>query len=206
MLKTPKPDPKPTPAPAANKVLVAKGIASGKKAVKISWNNVGADRYVVYLGKCKGKKAKFKKVKTVNGKTLTFKKGKLKKKTAYGFYVVAMKKCGSSYKKMTKSLAGYFFTGNVKGKYTNPKSLKLKKTSVSLAKGKTFTLKGKVKKVKAKKKLTTKYAKQLRFISNNPKIAAVSAKGKISAKAKGTCVIYVQTTNGIWKTCKVTVK
>ena len=160
------------------------------------------------MTKCnvKGKKYKIKKVKTVSGKTFKWKKSKLAKKTSYRFFVVAMQKSGSSYKKVQKSLTGHVFTGNVKGKYTNPKSLKLKKTAVSLAKGKTYTLKGTVRKVKAGKKLGTKHARLLRFINSDPKIATVNAKGKITAKAKGTCVIYVQTINGIWKTCKVTVK
>ena len=37
-------------------------------------------------------------------------------------------------------------------------------------------------------------------------VAKATAKGKITVKKTGTAVIYVQTINGIWKTCKVTVK
>ena len=190
------------------KVLVAKGIASGSKAVNISWNNVSADRYVIYLSKCNvgKKKYKYKKVKTVSGKTLKWKKTKLAKKTSYRFYVVAQKKSGGSYKNISKSLAGHFITGNVRGKYTTPKKLTINKTAVTLKKGKSFTIKGKVTKVKAGKKLETSHAKTFRYISNNPSIASVSAKGKITAKGKGTCTIYVQTINGIWKTIKVKVR
>ena len=50
----------------------------------------------------------------------------------------------------------------------------------------------------------TGHEKKLRFISGDPSIATVSAGGKVTAKA--SCKIYVQTINGIWKTCKVTVK
>ena len=49
-------------------------------------------------------------------------------------------------------------------------------------------------------------SKILRFTSNNPTVATVDANGKVTAKETGTAVIYVQTINGIWKTCKVTVK
>ena len=63
-----------------------------------------------------------------------------------------------------------------------------------------------MKKVKRSKKLLTGHEKKLRFISGDPSIATVSAGGKVTAKAKGSCKIYVQTINGIWKTCKVTVK
>ena len=69
-----------------------------------------------------------------------------------------------------------------------------------------MTIKASVSKAKAGKKLATSHAANLRFVSNNPKVATVNAKGKVTAKSKGTAVVYVQTINGIWKTCKVTVK
>lgn len=193
----------------ANPVLVAKGIAGGKKTVKISWNKVaGADRYVVYFSKCnyKGKSFVPKKVKTVNAKTLKFTKKKLKKKTAYKFYVVAQKKAGGSYKTLARSTTGHVFTGNVRGKYTNPKELKLSSSALTLKQGSNVTIKGTVTKVKKKKKLATSHAAKLSFISDNPSVASVNAAGKVTAKSKGTAVIYVQTINGIWQTCKVTVK
>ena len=209
---TPTPEPKPTPAPAkstAKPVLVAKGISSGSTAVKVSWNKVsGADRYVVYLARCnyRGKTFSYKKIKTVNAKTLKLTKKKLKKNTAYKFYVVAQKKSGGSYKNVAKSRQGHFFTGNVRGSYTNPKNMKLSKYAYNLKKGKSATIKASVSKARAGKKLATNHAAKLRFTSNNPKVATVNAKGKVTAKAKGTAIIYVQTINGIWKTCKVTVK
>ena len=195
------------PPRASKAVLVAKGISSGKKAVDLSWNNVGADRYVIYMAKCnsKSKKYKYKKVKTVSGSTFKWKKGNLSKKTSYKFYVLAQKKSGGSYKTVARSLGGHFVTGNVMGRSTNPRSLKLKKSSITLSKGKTTTIKATVKKVKRSKKLL-KHAKKLRFISSDPSIATVTAGGKVKAKAKGSCKIYVQTVNGIWKTCTIKVK
>ena len=133
-------------------------------------------------------------------------KKKLKKNTAYKFYVVAQKKSGGSYKNVAKSRQGHFFTGNVRGSYTNPKNMKLSKYAYNLKKGKSATIKASVSKARAGKKLATNHAAKLRFTSNNPKVATVNAKGKVTAKAKGTAIIYVQTINGIWKTCKVTVK
>lgn len=203
------PKPAPPAKPKAKQVLVAKGIAKGSKSVALSWNKVsGADRYVIYFSRCnyKGKKYKFKKIKTLKSGTLKFTKKKLKKKTAYKFYVVAQKKSGGKYKTIAKSRHGHFFTGNVRGRYTNPKSLKLNKSKISLKKGKSTTIKGSVSKARKNKKLATTHAARLRFTSNNPKVAAVNSKGKVTAGAKGTAVIYVQTINGIWKTCKITVK
>ena len=43
------------------------------------------------------------------------------------------------------------------------------------------------------------------FSSNNTKVATVSATGKITAKAKGSCIITVKTDNGVAATCNVTV-
>ncbi|MBQ9180101.1 MAG: Ig-like domain-containing protein, partial [Firmicutes bacterium] len=180
-----------------------------QKAVNISWNKVkDADRYVIYLSQCndKGTKYTMKKIKTVSGKTLKWTKKGLKKKTAYKFYIKALKKSGKNYKVIAKSKNAHFFTGGFKGKYTDPKSLKLKKSKLTLKKGKSATIKGIVTKVKKNKKLATSHAVKLRFISNNPSVATVNAKGKVTAKKAGTATIYVQTINGIWKTCKVTVK
>ena len=97
-------------------------------------------------------------------------------------------------------------TGNVNGSLTNPKAITLKKSAYTLKKGKTATIKATVSKVKSGKKLGTKHAKTLRYISNNPAVATVSGGGKITAKSQGTAQIYVQTINGIWKVVKVTVK
>lgn len=190
-------------------LLVAKGIAKGKTKATFSWNKVKtADRYVVYLAKCsyKGKSYKYKKIKTVSGKTLKLTKKKLRKNTAYKFYVVAQKKMGGKYTTIAKSKGAHFFTGNVRGKLTNPKAIKLSKSALTIKKGKSAKIKASVTKVKKSKKLATGHAVKLRYISNDPRIATVSAKGKVKAKKKGTCIIYVQAANGIWKTCKVTVK
>ncbi|MBQ9179582.1 MAG: CotH kinase family protein, partial [Firmicutes bacterium] len=160
---TPEPEPTPDPTPTPDKstvkpVLVAKGIASGKKAVNISWNKVkDADRYVICLSRCsyKGKKYAMKKVKTVNGKTFKWTKKGLSKNTAYKFCVQAQKKSGKKYKVVAKSIVGHFFTSDVRGKLTNPKSLKLNKSKLSLKKGKSATITGTVSKVKKDKKLAT---------------------------------------------------
>ena len=149
---------------------------------------------------------KCQKIKTVNGKTLKWTKTKLAKNTAYKFYVVAEKKSDGGYKTISKSLVGHCYTGNVGGKYTNPKALTLKKSALILKKGKTATIKGTVTKVNTSKALGTNHEKLLRFRTSNPFIATVNASGKVTAKNTGTCNIYVQTINGMWNVCKITVK
>ena len=88
------------------------------------------------------------------------------------------------------------------GKYGNAKTIKLNKTKVSLKKGKTVRITAT--QVKQSKKL--KKHRSVCYESSNTKVATVSSKGLIKAKAKGSCTIYVYAQNGIYKTVKVTVK
>ncbi len=83
-------------------------------------------------------------------------------------------------------------------KTVNPTSVKLSKTSVTLNKGKTTTLKATVNPSNATNKKVT-------WKTSNSKVATVS-NGKITAKAAGTATITAQTANGKKATCKVTVK
>ena len=81
------------------------------------------------------------------------------------------------------------------------------KTKVKLKKGKTFQIKAKVRKLKKNRKLMPpQHVKQIRYLSTNKKIATVTKEGKIKAKKKGTCYIYVYAHNGISKKIKVIVR
>ena len=83
----------------------------------------------------------------------------------------------------------------------------MKKTKVKLKAGKKYKIKAKIiKRDKTKKLMPATHTKQLRYISTNKKIATVSKSGKIKAKAKGSCRIYVYAANGVSKAVKVTVK
>ena len=99
------------------------------------------------------------------------------------------------------------YTGNVKGKYTNAKSVTVKKAKVSLKKGKTYKISAKVNKVKKNKKLMPKsHVATLCYLTSNAKVATVSKSGKITAKGVGSCTIYAVAHNGVSKQIKVTVK
>ena len=69
---------------------------------------------------------------------------------------------------------------------------------LTLKKGKTFTLKSKV-------TVTGKASKKVTYKTSNKKIATVNAKGKITAKKKGTAKIYVIAKADKKKKCTVTV-
>jgi hypothetical protein len=198
-------------AQAVSGTLLAKMTAKGSRKLVISWNKVtGADGYDIFFSMCNhdGKKIKLKKVKTIKGnKSFKWTKRSLKKKTAYKAYVKAyvMKNGRKSYVR-TSPLVHAYTTGYTKN-YTNPKSVIVKRSSVSLRSGKTCKIKASVRKLKKGRKLMSKgHAPRLRYISSNKKIATVSKAGRIKAKAKGSCKVYALAVNGARKTITVTVK
>ena len=69
---------------------------------------------------------------------------------------------------------------------------------LTLKKGKSFTLKTKV-------TATGKISKKVAYKSSNKKVATVNAKGKITAKKKGTATITVYSKADKKKTCKIKV-
>lgn len=76
--------------------------------------------------------------------------------------------------------------------------VKLNKTKVTLAKGKSVTLKATMTPSSSTDKLT--------WTTSNKKVATVTSKGKVTAVKKGTATITVKTSSGKKATCKVTVK
>ncbi len=92
-------------------------------------------------------------------------------------------------------------------KYTNAKKLRLTKKKYTLKKGKSVSLKVQIVKQSNKKKLLPKsYGPELWYFSDNKEVATVTSKGKVKAKGKGTCYIYVTALNGISVKIKITVK
>ncbi len=172
-----------------------------KNAITIHWNKVkGAKYYVVYGSKCgtkKGQVPPFKKIKTITKNSYTQKK--LKKGTYYKYLIIALDK---NRKVVTSSKTVHVVTKG--GKNGNDKTVTVNKSSITLKKGKTFTLKTKeVPQSKAKK---VKRHRKVKYESSNTAVAKVTQKGKIKAKKKGTAYIYAYAQNGLYKKVKVTVK
>lgn len=187
-------------------------VSQPGKKINIAWGKVsGADGYDVYVQYCgkkftknsitaikNGKTTKVT-VKKVNGKPLDLKKN-------YKIYVLAYKWVNGKKVTLGKTVTAHI-VGRKNAKYTNVRAVKVKKSSYSLKKGKTVTIKASTVLVsKGKKQLTNAHAKQFRYASTNKKVATVSAKGKIKAVGKGSCIIYVYARNGYAKKIKVTVK
>ena len=118
----------------------------------------------------------------------------------YKYYIKAYKLVDGKKVWLAKSKVAHSTTTG--GKYGNAKSVKVNKTDVSLAVGKTFT-------IKAEQVLDDKPIaghQNIKYESSNSKVASVTSKGVIKAKSKGICYIYVYAQNGMYKRVKVTVK
>ena len=171
-----------------------------KNSVTVKWNKVkNADGYIVYGAKC-GAKSKYKVLKVVSGKTTSYTHKKLKKGTYYKYNIVAFKYVNGV--KVTLAASKKIHATTLGGKYGVAKAVKLNKGKVKIKKGKTF----KIKASEIKKDKKIKRHRAICYESSNTKIATVNSKGKIKAKKKGKCTIYVYAQNGVYKTVKVTVK
>ena len=173
------------------------------KTVQLKWNRVkNADGYEIYGNKC-GKKNKYKLLKRITkGSTTFYTQKKLKKGTYYKYIVRAYKVIDGT--KVTVAVSKTIHAATSGGKYGNAKSVKVNKnkTTVTLKKGKKYSLKAK----EVKKSKTIKKHRAVSYESSNKKVATVSKKGVIQAKGKGSCNIYAYAQNGIYKKIKVKVK
>ncbi len=169
----------------------------GKKSIKLSWTKVkGADGYIVYGSACGKKMIEIDRL-SAGKKSTTIKK--LKKAKYYKYIVAAYKNIGGEMRVCAQSKSVHVCTAG--GKTTNPVKITAKKKLV-LKKGKTKKISAALKPAKRLKIHIAKF----RYESTNTKIAAVDKKGRIKAKKKGTCKIYIYAQNGVYKTVKVTVK
>ena len=187
-----------------------KVTVKGKK-IKVQWTKTtsadGYDVYVQYCGKKITKPVKTIKknsttkatIKKINGKKLNLKK-------QFRVYVVAYKMIDGKKVTLAKSNTGHV-VGTKNKKYTNVKSIKLKKKAYTIAVGKTVKVKAKIKLVdKNKKHIPKSHGAKFRYRTSDSSIATVSKSGKIKGIKKGTCTIYVYAINGKMKKVKVTVK
>ena len=187
--------------------LKAKAAKTTKTSITVSWTKVkGAKKYIVYSNKCgktKGKINAYKLIKTTTAKSIKLTKingKKISKGTYYKFLIVAVNSKG---KVVSTSKTIHVATKGTK--VTNYKSIKLNASSKTLKKGKTFKVKV-TSKTKQVKKASVKNHRSFKYESSNTKIATVSSKGKIKAKKKGTCYVYVYAQNGVYKRIKIKVK
>ena len=207
----PAPKLKPKPAGKTGGPVLARMTAKGKRSLRISWTKAAnADGYDIFLSRCShgGKTIAVKKVKTIKGnRTLTWTKKGLKKRKAYKAVVKAYVMKNGKKKYFRTSPMIHAYTSGKTKRYTNPKSVKVKKMKITLSAGESYKIRAKVRKLrKGKRFMPESHAPKLRYLSSDKKIAAVSKSGRITAKAKGSCKVFVYTFNGVSKTIKVTVE
>lgn len=192
-----------------DQALSSKFSITTGKTIKVTWGKVAkADGYDVYMAYCK--KGKYTVVKSVKAaKTLSVTINKLNKKAVnqkdnVKCYVVAYKKVDGKKVTIGKSITGHA-VGKKNTIVTDVKKIQTKKSAYSLKKGKTAKIKATIVKKNNKLPLFGHTAK-FRYDTSNKKVATVSKDGKITAKGKGTCYVYIYAVNGCAKKVKVTVK
>lgn len=197
-----------------NSVKLDSGISVKWKgnALALKWPKIaGAGGYDIFAAESGKKRNKKSMVKTVkNGKTsvsITKTIGKkISAKKVYYVKIQAWKYVGGK-KAYIGSSRIYHIVGKKNKRYTNAKKLKLTKKKYALKKGRSVRIKVTIVKQSKKKKLLPKsYGPALQYRTGNVKIATVTQKGRIKARKKGNCYIYVTALNGVGTKIKVTVK
>lgn len=200
-------------------------VATVDKEGKITAKNAGTvtitaatDNGLKVQCKVKVKRPKVKKVK-LNKSKLTLEQGR-KKKLKVKFSpsgATAKVKWKSSNKKVAKVNSKGVVVAKKAGKATitakvsskiyakckitvpkKPKSIKLNKSSLTLNKNTTYTLKYSLSPKKSYSKVS--------WSSSNSNVATVDKNGKVTAKSVGTAEITVKTLNGKKAVCKITVQ
>ena len=180
--------------------------AKGDNSLVVSWSKIqGADGYDIYFAYC-GETSKY--AATVKGnKTFSWTKTGLKKGRCYKAYVKAyvMRNGKKTFVKCSPLVLAYASGGS--GNYTSAKAVTVEKASANLTVGRAFQIKPSiVKQNKNKYLMPKKFAPTFRYMSSNEKVATVSSGGKVTAKGKGSCYIYVYAHNGVSKQVKITVQ
>ena len=179
------------------------------KTVKVTWGKVkDADGYDVYMAYCgKDKEKVVKSVKAADSLSVEISKLKKKginQKENIKCHVLAYKMVDGKKVTVAKSITIHA-AGKKNKSVTDAKSIKLKKTSYVLAKGKKAVVKASIVK-KDKKRPIINHISEFRYATSDSKVAVVSKNGKITAKGKGSCSIYVYASNGCAQKIKVVVK
>lgn len=184
--------------------LKVKAGTTTDTSITVSWSKVkGAAGYIVY-GNLSGKSNKMKLLGDTSETRLQVKKigsKKLVKGKNYKFLVLAYK-MKSGYKKVAAT-SNVIHAATTGGSYTNAEKIKPDETKKTLKKGLSWTINATV--VKKDSKKSIKKILDLRFESSNKSVAAVSAKGRVTAKKAGKTTIYVYAQNGVCTSVTVTV-
>ena len=191
---------------SGNLILTMK--RSNKDSLKLKWTKVkGVDGYDVFMSRChnNGDEYQPELVQSFdNNSTFTWSANELQPGTCYKAIVKAYILVNGEKQYVRVSLMAHCVTYGETNK-TNAVSLKLNKRNLTLKKGKSFQIVATTVKDDPTKNYVT-HEPEVRYFSTDLSVAKVNKEGKITALGAGTCRIYVETLNGIYKSIKVTVK
>ena len=198
--------PTPDPEDKVSGTLLSKMTAKGKNSLVLTWNKInGAEGYDIFFGHC-GKDAPETVITIEGNKTFKWTKKGLKPNNAFRAVVKAYVTENGKKTYVSTGPKVHAYTSGGTKKYTNAKSVTVKKTKVMLKEGKKYKIKAGVTKLrKGKKLMPAHHEPKLRYVSSNKNIATVSKSGKITARGKGSCKVYVIAVNGARKAVAVTV-
>ena len=177
------------------------GVTSKEKSVTLRWNTVkDADGYMIYGAEC-GNNSKYRLLRTVRGNVNSWTHTGLKKATYYRYSVVAYRNINKKKVTIAQTYSMHIATTGTKHAYA--RNLQVNRTNVVLNRGKRTALRTKV--IYSSGKIQNHIA-AVRFSSSNSRVATVNSRGIISARNKGTCIIYCYAPNGVRKNVRVTVR
>ena len=185
------------------KILQLRAKKTGRNYINLSWTKVkGASGYIIYGNRCNSARKVYSLKKVVSTTRTSAKVTKLNKGTYYKYTAVAYKTTTEGQKVIASSKTIHVAT--IGGKVGNYKKVKLNKKKVKLKSGKIFKIEAE--QLPETKKLKVKRHRGICFESSNSSIATVSSSGKVKAKKKGTCVIYIYSQSGTFSKMTVRVK
>ena len=179
--------------------------------IQVNWTKVnqaeGYDVYVQYCTKGFAEPVKTVKKSATTQTTIAKLNGKKIDQTkAFKTYVVAYKMVNGKKTVLAKTVTSHV-AGLKNAQYTNQKTLTLAKSTFEVKVGKTAKIKVSATLASSKKILLPEdHSAAYRFKSSDTRAATVDKNGKITAKKKGACYIFVYGISGLMKKVKVTVK
>ncbi len=173
---------------------------AGKTSITLSYRRmVEVDGYMIYGGKC-GQDMKI--LADIPSKITSYTFKGLKQGTYYKYQVKAYKIIDGEQIIIMTSKVAHSITESKN--YANPTKVLTSTASEKLEVGGSTTVTGQV--VMPKDKKLKEHTAAIRYESSNKDIASINSKGRIVAKAKGSCYVYAYAQNGMYKRIKVTVE
>ena len=176
-------------------------LAGGDKTVNLRWSKVsGADGYMIYGAKC-GRKYKYAFKKTVGKNTVSWSDRRLEPGKYYKYYVVAYKMVNGKKKVIGES--GDMHTATLGRGYGYTNRIIVQNSALCVKAGKAARIRAAA--TNTNNNIINHIA-PVRYVSTNVRVATVDGRGRVTARAKGSCYVCCYGMNGLMKRVKVTVK